>query len=85
MFTVVGLSQMAAFFDRSHEPRGRAHGRLLAMFTGLAYQSGTAAVRGMAVGLVAGAAIGALAGWVISATGVNSFVVTLAMDFLCSG
>src|ERR1700704_6575483 len=39
----------------------------------------------LAVGLIAGAAIGALAGWVIARTGVNSFVVTLALDFLLLG
>src|SRR5262249_21234932 len=40
---------------------------------------------GLLVGLAAGAAVGALTGWIISATGVNSFVVTLAMDFALLG
>jgi ribose transport system permease protein len=38
-------------------------------------------VVGLAVALVVGALIGALAGAIITATGVNSFVVTLALDF----
>jgi ribose transport system permease protein len=37
------------------------------------------------VGLLVGAGLGALAGLVISRTGVNSFVVTLAMDFALVG
>ncbi|MDX6354570.1 MAG: ribose transport system permease protein [Streptomyces sp.] len=36
---------------------------------------------GLLIGMVVGAGVGALAGWTIQATGVNSFVVTLALDF----
>jgi ribose transport system permease protein len=40
---------------------------------------------GLLVGLAVGAGLGALAGLIISRTGVNSFVVTLAMDFALVG
>jgi ribose transport system permease protein len=39
----------------------------------------------LAIGLAVGALIGALAGLIISRTGVNSFVVTLALDFALIG
>ncbi|HEY0543134.1 MAG TPA: ABC transporter permease [Actinoallomurus sp.] len=85
-FTVVGLSQMAAL---SVGHMNLAVGRMAAfsaMFMGLAYQDWHLPLYpGLAVGLAAGAAIGSLTGWIISATGVNSFVVTLAMDFALLG
>jgi ribose transport system permease protein len=86
IFTVVGLSQMAAL---SIGHMNLAVGRMAAfsaMFMGLAYQEWHLPLyAGLAVGLLAGAGIGALTGWVISTTGVNSFVVTLAMDFALLG
>ncbi|WP_331772871.1 ABC transporter permease (plasmid) [Embleya sp. NBC_00888] len=86
VFTVVGLSQMAAM---SIGHMNLAVGRMAAfsaMFMGIAYQEWHLPLyAGLAIGLLAGAAIGALTGWIISATGVNSFVVTLAMDFALLG
>ncbi|WP_406290297.1 ABC transporter permease [Embleya sp. NBC_00896] len=86
VFTVVGLSQLATM---SIGHMNLAVGRMAAfsaMFMGIAYQQWHLPLyAGLAVGLLAGAAIGALTGWIISATGVNSFVVTLAMDFALLG
>jgi ribose transport system permease protein len=86
VFTVVGLSQMAVL---SIGHMNLAVGRMAAfsaMFMGLAYQDWHLPLYpGLAIGLLAGAAIGALTGWIIAATGVNSFVVTLAMDFVLLG
>lgn len=84
--TVVGLAQLAVL---SIGHMNLAVGRMAAfstMFMGLAYQEWhLPLVAGLVVGLVAGAAIGALTGWIINVTGVNSFVVTLAMDFVLLG
>ena len=88
MLSVVGLAQLCGAVDRAHEPGRRPDGRVLGdVHRDLAYQDrGTArCTPGLVLGLVAGAAIGAFAGWIIAATGVNSFVVTLAMDFLLLG
>ena len=86
VFTVVGLSQMAVL---SIGHMNLAVGRMAAfsaMFMGLAYQDWHLPLYpGLALGLLAGAGIGALTGWIITATGVNSFVVTLAMDFVLLG
>jgi ribose transport system permease protein len=84
--TVVGLAQLAVL---SIGHMNLAVGRMAAfsaMFMGLTYQDWHLPLyAGLAVGLVAGAGIGALTGSIISATGVNSFVVTLAMDFALLG
>lgn len=84
--TVVGLAQLSAL---SIGHMNLAVGRMAAfsaMFMGIAYQDWHMPLYGgLAAGLVAGAAIGALTGWIITATGVNSFVVTLAMDFALLG
>ncbi|MFI1092591.1 ABC transporter permease [Streptomyces sp. NPDC020917] len=84
--TVVGLAQLAVL---SVGHMNLAVGRMAAfsaMFMGLAYQDWHLPLyAGLAVGLAAGAAIGALTGWIIAVTGVNSFVVTLAMDFALLG
>jgi ribose transport system permease protein len=86
IFTVVGLAQMTVM---SIGHMNLAIGRMAAfsaMFMGIAYQEwGFPLYAGLLVGLVAGAAIGALAGWIITTFGVNSFVVTLAMDFALLG
>jgi ribose transport system permease protein len=86
VLAVVGLSQMAVL---SIGHMNLAIGRMAAfsaMFMGLAYQDWHLPLYpGLALGLLAGAAIGGLTGWIIAATGVNSFVVTLAMDFALLG
>ncbi|MDD9375865.1 ABC transporter permease [Streptomyces sp. ZAF1911] len=83
---VVGLAQLAVM---SIGHMNLAVGRmaaLSAMVMGLAYQElHLPLYAGLVLGLLVGAAIGALTGWIISATGVNSFVVTLAMDFVLLG
>ncbi|HZX05728.1 ABC transporter permease [Kribbella sp.] len=86
MFTVVGLAQLCVL---SIGHMNLAVGRMAAfsmMITGISYDLWHFTLySGLLVGLVAGTAIGALAGWVIARTGVNSFVVTLALDFLLLG
>jgi len=82
VFVVVGLAQLAVL---SLGHMNMAVGRMAAISgfaTGYAYDKWSAPlVVGLLVGLAVGALVGALAGWIIAATGVNSFVVTLAMDF----
>ncbi len=84
--TVVGLSQLAVL---SIGHLNIAVGRMAAfgaMFTGMSYDLWHFPLyAGLVVGVVAGAAIGALTGLIITASGVNSFVVTLAMDFALLG
>jgi ribose transport system permease protein len=82
VFAVVGLAQLAVL---SLGHMNVAVGRMAAVSafaTGFAYDRlHVPLVVGLLVGLVVGAAVGALAGWIITSTGVNSFVVTLALDF----
>lgn len=82
VFVVVGLAQLAVL---SLGHMNLAVGRMAALSAfaaGLAYDRFDAPlVVGLVVALVVGAAIGAVAGAIITATGVNSFVVTLALDF----
>jgi ribose transport system permease protein len=84
--TVVGLAQLAVL---SIGHLNIAVGRMAAfgaMFTGISFDVwGLPLYAGMLVGILAGAAIGALTGLIITASGVNSFVVTLAMDFALLG
>lgn len=84
--TVVGLSQLAVL---SIGHLNVAVGRMAAfgaMFMGMAYQQWHLPLyAGLVVGLLAGVAIGALTGLIITSSGVNSFVVTLAMDFALLG
>jgi ribose transport system permease protein len=86
VYLVVGLAQLCVL-ALGH--MNMAVGRMAAMSafaTGLAYQElGTPLIVDLAIGLAVGAALGALAGLVIARTGVNSFVVTLAMDFALIG
>lgn len=82
VFVVVGLAQLAVL-SLGHMnlavPRMAA---LSAFAAGLTYDRLHAPlVVGLAVALVVGALVGALAGLIITSTGVNSFVVTLALDF----
>jgi ribose transport system permease protein len=82
VFAVVGLAQLAVL-SLGHMnlavPRMAA---LAAFASGLVYERLNAPlVVGLVVALVVGALVGAAAGLVITTTGVNSFVVTLALDF----
>ncbi len=82
VYVVVGLAQLAVL---SLGHMNMAVGRMAALSTfamGLAYDRlGVPLLVGLLVGLAVGAGIGALAGLLIAKTGVNSFVVTLALDF----
>ena len=86
ILTVVGLAQMVVL---SIGHMNLAVGRMAAfsaMFAGLSYDKlHLPLLGGLAVCLLAGVGIGALTGWIIARTGVSSFVVTLAMDFLLLG
>jgi ribose transport system permease protein len=84
--SVVGLSQLAVL---SIGHLNIAVGRMAsfgAMFMGISYQEWHLPLYlGLVIGLIAGTAIGALTGLIITTSGVNSFVVTLAMDFALLG
>ncbi|SEE49277.1 ABC transporter permease [Jiangella alba] len=86
IYTVVAMSQMVVL---SIGHMNLAVGRMAAfsaMFAGMSFDLwGLPFYLGMVIGLVAGAAVGALAGLVIAMMRVNSFVVTLAMDFTLLG
>jgi ribose transport system permease protein len=86
IFTIVGLAQMVVL---SVGHMNIAVGQMAsfgAMVSGIAFQLfEMPLVVGLLAGLLAGAAIGALTGWIIARTGVNSFIVTLAMSFALIG
>jgi ribose transport system permease protein len=86
VFLVVGLAQLCVL---SLGHMNLAVGRMAAISAfvmGLAYtELHVGLYVGMVIGLFAGAAIGGLAGLIIARTGVNSFVVTLALDFALLG
>jgi ribose transport system permease protein len=86
ILTVVGLAQMAVL---SIGHMNLAVGRMAAfsaMFAGIAYDKlHMPLVGGLLVCLLAGVCIGGLTGAIIARSGVHSFVVTLAMDFLLLG
>jgi ribose transport system permease protein len=86
VYAVVGLAQLAVL---SLGHMNVAVGRMAAMSAfamGLAYDRlGVPLPVGLVIGLAVGTLLGALAGLIISRTGVNSFVVTLAMDFALVG
>lgn len=86
VFVVVGLAQLAVL---SLGHMNLAVGRMAAVS---AFASGWAYDKldvplpvGLLIGLAVGALVGAAAGWTIAVTGVNSFVVTLALDFALIG
>lgn len=86
VFVVVGLAQMSVL-SLGHMnlavPRMAA---VSAFAMGWSYEHLSLPLwLGLVVGLVVGTAVGALAGWIITATGVNSFIVTLALDFALVG
>ncbi|AJZ84865.1 ABC transporter permease [Streptomyces sp. AgN23] len=84
--TVVALAQMVVL---SVGHMNLAVGRMAAfgaLFAGFGYDRLDLPLPlGLLLCLLAGAAIGALTGWIITRTGVSSFVVTLAMDFALLG
>jgi ribose transport system permease protein len=86
VYLVVGLAQLMVL---SLGHMNMAVGRMAATSAfamGLAYDRlHTPLVVSLLVGLAVGALLGALAGLIISRTGVNSFVVTLALDFALVG
>ena len=86
VYAVVGLAQLMVL---SFGHMNMAVGRMAAMSAfamGLAYDRfGVPLLVGLAIGLAVGTLLGALAGLIISRTGVNSFVVTLALDFALVG
>ncbi|MBM9506352.1 ABC transporter permease [Actinacidiphila acididurans] len=79
---VVGLAQLSVL---SLGHMNLAVGRIAAVSAfamGWAYDKLSVPLPvGLLIGLAVGALVGAAAGWTIQATGVNSFVVTLALDF----
>jgi ribose transport system permease protein len=86
VYVVVGLAQLMVL---SLGHMNMAVGRMAAMSAfamGLAYDRlGVPLLVGLVIGLAVGTLLGALAGLIISRTGVNSFVVTLALDFAMIG
>jgi ribose transport system permease protein len=86
VYLVVGLSQLMVL---SLGHMNLAVGRMAATSAfamGLVHDKlGFSLVPSLVTGLIVGALLGALAGLIISRTGVNSFVVTLAMDFALVG
>jgi ribose transport system permease protein len=86
VYLVVGLAQLMVL---SLGHMNMAVGRMAAMSAfamGLAYDRlGLPLPVDLAIGMLVGLALGALAGLIISRTGVNSFVVTLALDFALVG
>jgi ribose transport system permease protein len=86
VYAVVGLAQLSVL---SLGHMNMAVGRMAAMgafASGLAYDRlGVPLIVDLLIGIVVGGLLGALAGLVIARTGVNSFVVTLALDFALVG
>lgn len=86
IFLIVGLAQMCAL---SIGHMNLAVGRMAAvgaMIAGASYQYlGVPLWIGLILGVAAAAGTGALAGLIIVRSGVNSFVVTLSMDFALLG
>jgi ribose transport system permease protein len=86
VYAIVGLAQLMVL---SLGHMNMAVGRMAAMSAfamGLAYDRlGLPLPVDIAIGLLVGLALGAFAGLIISRTGVNSFVVTLALDFALVG
>jgi ribose transport system permease protein len=86
ILTVVGMAQMAVL---SIGHMNLAVGRMAAfsaMFAGIAYDKlHMPLLGGLALCLIAGLCVGSLTGAIIARSGVHSFVVTLAMDFLLLG
>ena len=86
VYAIVGLSQLAVLSLGHMNMAVPRFAAISAFAAGLLYdKTGVSLPVDLVAGLVVGAALGALAGLVIARTGVNSFVVTLAMDFALAG
>jgi ribose transport system permease protein len=86
VYLVVGLAQLAVLSLGHMNMAVPRMAAMSAFATGLAYDRlGTPLIIDLLIGLAVGAGLGALAGLVIARTGVNSFVVTLALDFALVG
>ena len=86
VYLVVGLAQLAVLSLGHMNMAVPRMAAMSAFATGLAYDRlGAPLVVDLAIGLAVGAGLGALAGLVIARTGVNSFIVTLALDFALVG
>jgi len=86
VFVVVGLAQLAAL-SLGHMNLAIGPTAAFAMFAmGWACQDLHAPLLvGLLFGLAVGGLVGAAAGWTVATTGVNSFVVTLALNFALLG
>lgn len=86
VFVVVGLAQLAVL-SLGHMNLAVPRMAALSVFAaGFTYDKLHAPlVVGLLVALVVGTLVGALSGGIITGTGVNSFVVTLALDFALLG
>ena len=86
VFLVVGLAQLCVLALGHMNLAVPRMAAISAFAMGWSYQHLSVPLwLGLVIGLVVGAAVGALAGWIITATGVNSFIVTLALDFALVG
>lgn len=86
IFTIVGLSQMVVLSIGHMNLAVGPMAAFGAMCMGICYQLWNLPLWiGLLVGIIAGAAVGALSGWFVARTGVNSFIVTLAMSFALVG
>ncbi len=86
LYTVVGLAQMCVLaIGQMNLAIGRM-AALGAMAAGASLQFWNVPLwLGALIGILCGALVGYLAGWIIVKTNVNSFIVTLAMDFVLLG
>ena len=86
IFTIVGLAQMVALsIGHMNIAVGQMAG-IGALVAGVSFDNlGLPFAVGLVLGCAAGAGVGAFAGWVIARTGVNSFIVTLALSFSLMG
>lgn len=86
VITIVGLAQLMTL---SIGHLNLAVGRMAAvsaMVAGFVYERlGMGIMAGLILGVMTGALIGALTGYIIVKSGVNAFIVTLAMDFALLG
>lgn len=86
IYTVVALAQMVALSVGHMNLAVGSMAGLSAMFIGMSYELwGFPFWAGLPIGLAAGALAGATAGLIIARLAVNSFVVTLAMNFALLG
>ena len=86
VFVIVGLAQLAALSLGHMNLAVGPMAAFSAFAMGWACDALSAPlIVGLLFGLIVGGLVGAAAGWVIAVTGVNSFVVTLALNFALLG